>query len=48
MVTSRSFETFDEATNFSIKLPRESVLEVKYYDNKISDTKNNSNLDGGY
>jgi hypothetical protein len=43
----RWFDTFAEATEFSIKLPPYSVLEVKKYDNKASDTKNNSNADGG-
>ena len=41
------FDTLAEATEFSIKLPPYSVLEVKKYDNKASDTKNNSNADGG-
>ena len=47
MVTSRSFSTFAEATDFAIKQPRESVLEIKLYDDKVSDPKDNTNADGG-
>lgn len=47
MVSSRSFPTFGEAVDFANKQPRESVIEIKKYDDKISDTKNNTNADGG-
>lgn len=42
----RWFDTFAEATEFSIKLPPYSVLEIKKYDNKTNNTKNNSNING--
>ena len=46
-VSSRWFDTFAEATQFSISLPIESVLEVKLYDNKASNIEDNTDADGG-
>ena len=31
-VLFKTFETFKEATEFSLKLPEESILEIKHYD----------------
>ncbi len=43
MVSNRGFDTLREATEFAIKQPIESIIEIKHYDSKVSDTKNNSN-----
>lgn len=43
MVSYRSFDTLSEATNFAIKQPRESVIEIKHYDDKITNIQNKSN-----
>lgn len=45
-VAFKWFHTFAEATDFSIKQPRESIIEIKHYDNKASDIQNKSNIDG--
>jgi len=42
MVSSRSFETFAEAVDFANRQPIESVIEIKKYDNPISDIQNKS------
>ena len=42
MVSSRSFETFAEAVDFANRQPIESVIEIKKYDNTISDIQNKS------
>jgi hypothetical protein len=42
-VAFKWFDTFAEATDFSIKQPRESILEIKQYDSKVSYTTNNTN-----
>ena len=36
------FKTFDEATNFSIKQPINSVIEIKHYDDKTDNIQNES------
>ncbi len=43
MVSSRSFETLSEATNFAINQPRESVIEIKQYDIKTNNIQNEPN-----
>jgi hypothetical protein len=35
-VASKEFETFTEATEFSIKQPLNSIIEIKYYDYKTN------------
>ncbi len=36
MVGFKEFPTFSEATDFSIKQPINSVIEIKYYDDKTN------------
>jgi len=36
-VSHKDFATLKEATEFAIKQPIETVLEIKHYDNQISD-----------
>jgi hypothetical protein len=43
MASFRSFETLTEATEFAINQPRESVIEIKHYDNQTSNTPNHPN-----
>jgi len=48
MVSSRNFDTLSEATNFAINQPRESVIEIKHYEdttNNIQNKPNNSRPD---
>ena len=42
-VASKEFESFKEATEFSIKQPINSIIEVKYYDTKTSNIQNKPN-----
>ena len=39
-VVSREFETLTEATEFSIKQPINSIIEIKYYDDKTNNIQN--------
>jgi hypothetical protein len=39
-VASKEFETFTEATEFSIKQPLNSIIEIKYYDYKTNNIQN--------
>lgn len=41
-VDSKEFDTLTDAVQFSIKLPIESVLEIKHYDSKINNLQNES------
>ena len=43
MVGFKWFKTFAEATNFSIKQPLNSVIEIKHYDDKTNNFQNKSN-----
>ena len=43
-VASKEFETFTEATEFSIKQPLNSIIEIKKYDSKINNIQNESNF----
>ena len=43
-VASKEFESFQEATEFSIKQPINSIIEVKHYDTKTSNIQNKPNL----
>jgi hypothetical protein len=43
-VASKEFEDFREATEFSIKQPINSIIEVKKYDTKINNIQDESNL----
>jgi hypothetical protein len=43
MVSSRSFETLSEATNFAIHQPIESVIEIKKYEDTTNNIQNKSN-----
>jgi hypothetical protein len=42
MVNSKSFPDLKEATEFSIKQPKESIIEIKYYDDKTNNIQNES------
>ena len=42
------FKTFEEATDFSIKQPMESVIEIKHYDDKTNNIQNESHDYGPY
>jgi hypothetical protein len=43
-VASKEFESFQEATEFSIKQPINSIIEVKHYDTKTSNIQNKPDL----
>ena len=43
-VVSKEFETFMEATEFSITQPINSIIEVKLYDTKTSNIQNEPNF----
>jgi hypothetical protein len=43
-VASKEFDTFSEASEFSIKQPVNSIIEIKHYDTKISNLQNESNI----
>ena len=40
MVSYRTFPSFEEATNFAIKQPKDSVIEIKKYDDKTNNIQN--------
>jgi hypothetical protein len=40
MVGFKEFATFIEATDFSIKQPMNSVIEIKYHDDKNDNIQN--------
>jgi hypothetical protein len=40
MVSFRTFSTLAEATEFSIKRPKDSVIEIKHYDDKTNNIQN--------
>lgn len=40
MVLCRTFPSFEEATNFAIKQPKDSVIEIKKYDDKTNNIQN--------
>ncbi len=42
MVSSRAFPTLAEATNFAIKQPKDSVIEIKHYDDKTNNIQDES------
>ena len=39
-VASKEFQSFKEATDFSIKQPINSIIEIKYYDDKTNNIQN--------
>ena len=43
-VVSREFETLTEATEFSIKQPINSIIEIKHYGDKTNNIQNEPNL----
>ena len=43
-VASKEFQSFKEATDFSIKQPINSIIEIKYYDDKTNNIQNEPNL----
>ncbi len=43
-VASREFETLTEATEFSIKQPINSIIEIKHYDDKTNNIQNEPNF----
>ncbi len=42
MVSSRTFPNLKEATDFSIKQPKDSVIEIKHYDDKTNNIQDES------
>ena len=40
MVNSKNFPNLKEATEFSLKQPKDSVIEVKHYDDKTNNIQN--------
>ncbi len=42
MVGFKEFPTFSEATDFSIKQPINSVIEIKHYDDKTNNIQDQS------
>ena len=45
-VASKEFQSLQEATEFSIKQPINSIIEIKHYDTKISNIQNKPNHPG--
>jgi len=45
-VAFREFENFQEATEFSIKQPINSIIEIKHYDDKTNNIQNEPNHPG--
>ena len=43
-VASKEFETFMEATEFSITQPINSIIEIKHYDDKTNNIQNEPNF----
>ena len=43
-VASKEFQSLQEATDFSIKQPINSILEIKHYDAKASNIQDEPNL----
>ena len=43
-VASKEFDDFREATEFSIKQPLNSIIEIKYYDDKTNNIQNEPNF----
>lgn len=43
-VASKEFDTFSEASEFSIKQPVNSIIEIKHYDTKTSNIQNEPNF----
>jgi hypothetical protein len=43
-VAYREFDTLNEAAEFSIKQPINSIIEIKQYDTKTSNIQNESNF----
>ena len=43
-VASKEFQSFKEATDFSIKQPINSIIEIKLYDTKASNIQNEPNF----
>jgi hypothetical protein len=48
MVGFKSFETLAEATDFSIKQPINSVIEIKHHDDKTNNIQDKPNDFGPY
>ena len=48
MVGFKSFDSFQEATDFSIKQPKDSVIEIKHYDDKTNNFQNQPDNFGSY
>ena len=47
-VASREFDTFSDAVDFSNKLPINSVIEIKQYEDKTDNIQNKSHNFGPY
>jgi len=48
MVSTKCFDTFQEATDFSLKQPRDSVIEIKHYDDKTNNIQDEPHNPGSY
>ena len=48
MVKFEVFDSFKEASDFCLKQPRDSIIEIKYYDDKVDNIQNESNDYGPY
>lgn len=48
MVGFKEFATFAEATDFSIKQPIDSVIEIKHYDDKTNNIQDKPHDYGSY
>lgn len=48
MVGFEWFKTLKEATDFSIKQPKDSVIEMKYYDDKTNNIQDEPDNYGPY
>ena len=48
MVSSKCFDTFQEATEFSLKQPKDSVIEIKHYDDKTNNIQDEPHNPGSY
>ena len=43
-VASKEFKNFQEAIDFSIKQPINSIIEIKHYDDKTNNIQNKPNF----
>ena len=48
MVKFEVFDTLGEASDFCLKQPKDSIIEIKYYDDKTDNIQNESDDYGPY